>query len=158
MTSESRQAARKPRVLFLCTGNSCRSQMAEGWVRHLYGQSIEAYSAGTAAYGLNPDAVAVMREAGVDIRGQASKTLNQLPVENFDLVVTLCDNAAQACPSVPGASRVIHMPFEDPPRLAAGELSRERALDHYRRVRDAIRLMVEKLPNWLEDNPVNPVK
>ncbi|GIW89823.1 MAG: arsenate reductase [Pirellulaceae bacterium] len=140
----------KPRVLFLCTGNSCRSQMAEGWARELLGDRLEAYSAGTSPHGLNPDAVEVMREAGVDISRQFSKTVNELPVDSFDLVVTLCDEASQSCPQLPGAHRVVHVPFDDPPRLAAAEASYERGLDHYRRVRDEIRRFVESLPQWLE--------
>ncbi len=141
--------ARKLRVLFLCTGNSCRSQMAEGWARALKGDSIEAFSAGVERHGLNPDAVAVMREAGVDITGQRSKTVDELPPVDFDYVVTVCDNARESCPVFPARVRTVHRSFDDPPRLAREAASREAALDCYRRVRDEIRQFVQTLPGSL---------
>jgi arsenate reductase len=137
------------KILFLCTGNSCRSQMAEGWARHLRGDRIEAYSAGIEAHGLNPDAVRVMAEAGVDISGQRSKLVGELRGIEFDYVVTVCDNARQACPVVPGKGRMVHVGFGDPPRLAAGARTDEERLAVYRRVRDAIRAFVETLPDAL---------
>lgn len=137
------------KILFLCTGNSCRSQMAEGWARHLKGDVIEAYSAGIEAHGLNPNAVRVMAEAGVDIRSQRSKHVNELQDIAFDYVVTVCDHAHEACPLFPGGTKVIHVGFDDPPRLAQGAKSEEEALAHYRRVRDEIRAFVEKLPGTL---------
>ena len=137
------------KILFLCTGNSCRSQMAEGWARHLHGDRIEAYSAGIEAHGLNPDAVRVMAEAGVDISGQRSKLVGELRGVAFDYVVTVCDNAREACPVFPGRAKVAHVGFDDPPRLAAGAQTEEQRLAPYRRVRDAIRAFVETLPNAL---------
>ena len=137
------------KILFLCTGNSCRSQMAEGWARHLRGDRIEAYSAGIEAHGLNPDAVRVMAEAGVDISGQRSKLVGELLGVEFDYVVTVCDNAREACPVFPGRAQVVHVGFDDPPRLAAGARTEEERLAIYRRVRDAIRAFVETLPDGL---------
>jgi thioredoxin type arsenate reductase len=132
------------RVLFLCTGNSCRSQMAEGWAHALKSDRVEAYSAGTSPHGLNPMAVRAMAEAGVDISGHTSKRPEQIGVE-FDVVVTVCDSAHEACPVFPGA-RVVHAGFEDPPRLAKNARSDEEAMAHYRRVRDEIRAFVLTLP------------
>jgi arsenate reductase len=135
------------RVMFLCTGNSCRSQMAEGWARALRAGQVEAYSAGTNPHGLNPLAVRAMAEAGVDISGHTSKRPEDLGVP-FDVVVTVCDSAHEACPVFPGA-RVVHVGFEDPPRLARGAPSEEAAMVHYRRVRDEIRAFIETLPGSL---------
>jgi arsenate reductase (thioredoxin) len=137
------------RMLFLCTGNSCRSQMAEGWVRQLKNGQIEAYSAGIEAHGLNPDAVRVMAEAGVDISDQRSKLVNELQGMDFDYVVTVCDNASRSCPSFPGRAVVVHVGFDDPPRLAASAATEEERLAPYRRVRDEIRAFVEMLPGSL---------
>ena len=137
------------KVLFLCTGNSCRSQMAEGWARHLEGDVIEPSSAGLEKHGLNPSAVAVMAEAGVDISGHVSKTLEDLEGLRPDIVVTVCDHAHESCPIFPGGVKTMHVGFDDPPRLAAAETDPERALAHYRRVRDEIRAFVETLPEAL---------
>ena len=137
----------KTTILFLCTGNSCRSQMAEGWARHLKSNVIEAYSAGIEKHGLNPLAVKVMAEAGVDISGQRSKTVDELPVQQFDYVVTLCGHANETCPYFPG--RKIHRGFDDPPQLAAGATTEEEVLNHYRRVRDEIRDFILTLPEAL---------
>ena len=137
------------KILFLCTGNSCRSQMAEGWARSLKGDVIEAYSAGVATHGMNPHAVAVMAEAGVDLAGQHSKHVDDLAEVEFDYVVTVCDNAAESCPVFRGRARVVHRPFDDPPRLAREAASEEAALSHYRRVRDEIRDFVSTLPESL---------
>ena len=136
----------KLRILFLCTGNSCRSQMAEGWERKLKSDSLEAHSAGIEAHGLNPRAVTVMDEAGVDISGQQSKTVEQLGNRQFDLVVTVCDHARESCPVLPGNARRVHVGFDDPPRLARSAGTEAEALEHYRRVRDEIRAFVEQLP------------
>lgn len=141
----------KLRILFLCTGNSCRSQMAEGFARALKPGVVEAYSAGVVKHGLNPLAVKVMAEAGVDISGQTSKTLDELPLREFDWIVTLCGHAAENCPYFPGQARRAHRGFDDPPALAKGAASEEEALSHYRRVRDEIRAFVEALPDSLED-------
>jgi len=140
------------RILFLCTGNSCRSQMAEGWARHLKGDDIEAYSAGIEKHGLNPNAVKVMAEAGVDISKHQSQTVNELPVREFDYVVTVCGHASENCPIFPGKAKVVHVGFDDPPKLAADAKNEEEALRHYRRVRDEIRAFVETLPGSLNGN------
>jgi arsenate reductase len=134
------------KILFLCTGNSCRSQMAEGWARHLQGDEIEAFSAGIETHGLNPDAVRVMAEAGVDISAQRAKLLDELRGLEFDCVVTVCDHAREACPVFPGKVRVIHAGFDDPPRLAANAKTEEERLAPYRRVRDEIRAFIETHP------------
>ncbi len=141
---------RKLKVLFLCTGNSCRSQMAEGWARHLKGDVIEAYSAGIETHGLNPHAVRVMAEAGVDISAHRSKHVDEIREIPFDYVVTVCDHAYESCPLFPGKTKVIHVGFDDPPRLAKEVKTEQEALDHYRRVRDEIRRFVESLPGSLE--------
>ncbi len=138
------------KILFLCTGNSCRSQMAEGWARHLKGDVLEPYSAGIETHGLNPNAVKVMAEAGVDISQQRSKHVDELGDIPFDHVVTVCDHAHEACPVFSGKTRVRHMGFDDPPRLAKQAATEEEALHHYRRVRDEIRTFVDTLPDALE--------
>jgi arsenate reductase len=135
------------RVLFLCTGNSCRSQMAEAWARALRAAEIDAHSAGTHPQGLNPLAVRAMAEVGIDIAGWASKRPEDLPGP-FDVVVTVCDAAHESCPVWPGG-RVVHRGFDDPPRLARGARSDDEAMPHYRRVRDEIRAFVETLPAGL---------
>ena len=138
-------AAERPlRVLFLCTGNSCRSQMAEGWAHALKPREIQAYSAGTNPHGLNPLAVRAMREAGVDISTHRSRRPEEIGVD-FDVVVTVCDSAHESCPVFAGA-RIVHVGFDDPPRLAKGAASDEEAMPHYRRVRDEIRAFIERLP------------
>ncbi|MEX1230669.1 MAG: arsenate reductase ArsC [Planctomycetaceae bacterium] len=129
----------KPKVLFLCTGNSCRSQMAEGWAHHLLGDQIEPYSAGIEAHGMNPHAVRVMHEAGVDITGQSSKLVGTLDDVPFDAVITVCGHADENCPLFLRRARVIHVGFDDPPKLAQSAATEEEGLGHYRRVRDEIR-------------------
>lgn len=138
------------KVLYLCTGNSCRSQMAEAWTRHLKGERIEAFSAGVSPHGVDPRAIRVMGEAGIDLSDRQSKHLSVFDDMEFDYVVTLCDHAHDSCPVFPAKTRVLHVGFPDPPRLAAGAASEEEALDHYRRVRDAIRRFVERLPEALD--------
>jgi arsenate reductase len=140
------------KILFLCTGNSCRSQMAEGWARQLRAHEIEAYSAGIETHGLNPHAVQVMAEVGVDITSQLSQNVEQLSHIEFDYVVTVCDHAAKSCPIFKGNAIVIHQPFDDPPRLAQEAVTEEAGLDHYRRVREEIRQYVESLPDTLTEN------
>ncbi len=108
-------AVRRLKVLFLCTGNSCRSQMAEGWARHLAGDAIEPYSAGIEAKGLDPLMVQVMEEAGVSMASNRSKTVEELEDQEFDYVITLCDHARETCPCFPGKAKVIHHGFPDPP-------------------------------------------
>ena len=141
----------KVRILFLCTGNSCRSQMAEGWARHLKSEEIEAYSAGVSPRGVDPRAVRAMAEVGIGISGQRSKSLDELRGITFDYVITLCDHAHQSCPAFPGRVKVVHVGFEDPPQLAKNARSEEEAMMHYRRIRDEIRAFVERLPQALMD-------
>jgi arsenate reductase len=145
---EGRVSDRK-KILFLCTGNSCRSQMAEGLCRHLHEAGIDAYSAGIEKHGLNPLAVRAMAEIGIDISEHASKTLDDLSGIDFDYVVTVCGHADETCPIFPRATRKIHRGFDDPPRLAAGAASDDEAMVHYRRVRDEIRDYLETLPGAL---------
>ena len=142
--------ARKLRILFLCTGNSCRSQMAEGFARKLKGDLLEPYSAGIETHGLNPHAVRVMAEAGVDISTHRSKHVDELRDVPLDVVVTVCGHAHETCPALPGAPRIVPVGFDDPPRLAQSAQTEEEALDHYRRVRDEIRVFVERLPEGIQ--------
>jgi arsenate reductase len=135
---------KKAKVLFLCTGNSCRSQMAEGWTRHLLDDLIEVHSAGTITKGLNPHAIRVMQEAGVNISQQTSKTTADVQHHDFDLVVTVCGHANESCPAYLKKGKVIHIPFDDPPQLAEKAASESEALEHYRRVREEIREFVNK--------------
>jgi arsenate reductase (thioredoxin) len=137
---------KRAKVLFLCTGNSCRSQMAEGWARHLLADIVEPYSAGIETHGLNPRAVAVMAEAGVDISAHHSKTLADLRGIQFDLVITVCSDADRNCPFFPGQVKRIHHGFDDPPRLAQDAKSEAEVLGHYRRVRDEIKSFILTLP------------
>jgi arsenate reductase len=142
--------APKIKVLFLCTGNSCRSQMAEGWARHLKTCEIAPYSAGIEKHGMNPHAVKVMAEAGIDITGQFSKTTADLGPIEFDYVITVCGHADEHCPVFPGNAKIIHVPFDDPPKLSAALPDGEDKLAIYRRVRDQIRAYIETLPESLE--------
>lgn len=137
------------KVLFLCTGNSCRSQMAEGWAKHRKPDSIQAYSAGIETHGLNPNAVQVMAEAGVDISQHQSQHADELQDVAFDYVITVCGHADEHCPAFAGKTKVIHHPFDDPPRLARDAQTEEEALAHYRRVRDEIREFIQTLPDSL---------
>jgi arsenate reductase len=140
----------KTKVLFLCTGNSCRSQMAEGWAHKLKADSIEAYSAGIETHGLNPDAVRVMADAGVDIASQRSKNVSELRNIDFDYVVTVCGHANENCPLFLTRAKVVHVGFDDPPKLAANATTEEERLAPYRRVRDEIRAFVQGLPESLK--------
>jgi arsenate reductase (thioredoxin) len=140
----------KTKLLFLCTGNSCRSQMAEGWARHLKADSIEPYSAGIETHGMNPHAIKVMAEASVDISTQRSKLASELGDIEFDYVVTVCGHANEHCPLFRGKAKIIHVGFDDPPRLAAEAKTDEERLGAYRRVRDEIRAFVETLPASLD--------
>ena len=138
----------KKKILFLCTGNSCRSQMAEGFARARHGGVLKAYSAGVETHGLNPRAVAVMAEAGVDISGQRSQHVDEHAGLEPDLVVTVCDHAAEVCPVFPGAKRTIHHSFDDPAKADGTE---EEILAEFRRVRDEIDAWVRDLPGrWRE--------
>ncbi|MFH1216431.1 MAG: arsenate reductase ArsC [Pseudomonadota bacterium] len=141
----------KKTVLFLCTGNSCRSQMAEGWGRYFHGDQYDFYSAGIETHGLNQMAVTVMAEAGIDISGNHSKTTDELRVRDFDYVITVCGHAGENCPIFPARTKVIHQGFDDPPQLAKNAENREEALACYRRVRDQIRDFVFSLPQLLAE-------
>ncbi len=135
------------KILFLCTGNSCRSQMAEGWAGELAKGRYQAYSAGVEKHGLNPNAVQVMAEAGVDISGQVSKLVEDLPEKEFDYVITLCGHAAENCPMFMGPAKRIHVGFDDPARAGGDE---ESVLEAFRKVRDEIRDYVSGLPRALD--------
>ena len=141
------------KILFLCTGNSCRSQMAEAWCRALHPGHYEAYSAGTIAKGLNPKMVQVMKELGIDPTiHQSSKTLTSVidAGVKLDIVVTVCGHAHETCPLFPGGkTRVVHVGFEDPPELEKTAKTPDEALGHYRRVRDEIRDFIIGLPGTL---------
>lgn len=141
---------KKLKILFLCTGNSCRSQMAEGWAKNLRSEVMEAYSAGVETHGMNLSAVRVMSEAGVDISGHHSKLADDLMDIPFDFVVTVCDHARESCPVFPGHAVIFPNGFDDPPALAKNAGNEEEALDHYRRVRDEIRDFILTLPGVLE--------
>jgi arsenate reductase len=131
----------KTRVLFLCTHNSARSQVAEGLLRHLAGDRFEVHSAGTEATSVRPEAIKAMAELGVDISGQGSKTLERYLGEPFDYVVTVCDDANEACPVFPGAERRLHWSFRDPSRA---EGSDEERLEVFRKVRDEIQARISE--------------
>jgi arsenate reductase len=139
----------KIRMLFLCSGNACRSQMAEGWARFLKPLEIEAFSAGISAGDIDPIAVRVMREAGVDISAQHSKHVSIFKDAEFDYVITVCDHVREVCPVYPGHGKVFHHAFIDPPAAASAEGNDEDVLDVYRRVRDEIRDFVASLPGSL---------
>jgi arsenate reductase len=141
----------KKRILFLCTGNSCRSQMAEGFTNALRDDEFEAFSAGVEPKPVDPRAMAVMAEENIDIAGQTSKDVEQFVGQPWDWVVTLCDNARESCPFFPGPVQRVHRGFSDPPQLAEGAASEEEALAHYRKVRDQIKEFVLGLPGSLED-------
>ena len=141
---------KKLKILFLCTGNSCRSQMAEGWAHALKSDVIEAYSAGIETHGLNPNAVKVMAEAGVDISGQKSKNVADLLHIPFDYVITVCGHANGNCPFFPGKAKIVHVGFDDPPKLAEQVEGKEEKLNCYRRVRDEIKAFIETLPEHLK--------
>jgi len=136
----------KIKILFLCVGNSCRSQMAEGWARKLKGDLIEPYSAGLKVMGLNPRAVRVMAEAGVDISAQRSKHVDDLKDLALDYVLSVCE---AECPVFPGRTKVLHVMFPDPVGLAKNAHTEQEALSHYRRVRDQIKAYIETLPESL---------
>jgi arsenate reductase len=142
-------AHRRPKILFLCTGNSCRSQMAEGWMRALRSDLVEAYSAGVEPKALDPRAVRVMREAGVDISEHRSKDVSEFLHVDLDLVITVCDHARESCPVFPGRVPIVSVGFDDPPRLAEGARTEEESLQPYRRVRDEIRRFVAGFPDTL---------
>ena len=135
----------KLKMLFLCTGNSCRSQMAEAWTRLLKGDRFDAYSAGVQPKPIDPRAVKAMAETGIDISEQKSKDVDVFGNMEFDYVITLCDDARESCPYFPAKTKLIHQGFEDPPKLAEGAKNEEEAMAPYRRVRDEIRAFVKTL-------------
>jgi arsenate reductase len=138
------------KVLFLCTHNSCRSQMAEGWARHLLKDRFESYSAGIDPTRVDPRAIQVMGEAGVDISSHHAKRISEIQDVDFDYVVTVCDQAREQCPYFPARVGVLHVGFDDPPFLAGEAKDEREALAIYRRVRDEIRRFIEELPHVLE--------
>ena len=137
--------------LFLCTGNSCRSQIAEGWSIYLKSDVIEAYSAGICPIGVSPRAIKIMAEAGVDISNHTSKHIDDLKGIGFDYVITLCDNAAQNCPVFKAETKIIHKPFKDP-YFAAG--SEKQIMNEFRKVREQIKKFIETLPESIEDSKI----
>ena len=141
--------SKKVSVLFLCTGNSCRSQMAEGLCRHFRGETIEPASAGIETHGLNPMAVKAMAEIGIDISDHRSTSLDEFEDREFDYVVTVCGHANESCPVLPAGTRRVHQGFDDPPKLAASAATEEEAMQHYRRVRDEIKEYILTLPETL---------
>lgn len=132
-------------ILFLCTSNSCRSQMAEGWAKHLFGDKLKVSSAGSDPTSVNPRAIEVMAEVGIDISAQHSKSAADFRTAGVDLVFTLCGDAREKCPIWPGAATIQHQGFDDPPALAKGEQSVAAELQHYRRVRDEIGAWIKRL-------------
>ncbi len=131
----------KQKVLFLCTGNACRSQMAEGWLRHLGGERFAAYSAGLVAHGKNPRAIAAMQVAGVDISGQKSEALDSSLLNSIDLLITVCSHADERCPLVPASCQKQHWPFDDPAKASGTE---DEIMAEFYRVRDQIRDRIKK--------------
>lgn len=139
----------KLNILFLCTGNSCRSQMSEAWAKALKSETIKAYSAGIEAHGLNPYAVKVMNEAGIDMTTQSSKQVDEISDISFDYVIAVCGHAAEHCPSTINSAQLITYTFDDPPALTADEKDEETKLNAYRRVRDEIKDFILSLPGAL---------
>ena len=146
----------KIKILYLCTGNSCRSQMAEGWTRHLKSDQIEAFSAGIETHGLNPHMVKVMDEAGVDVSNQKSENIRDFAEHDLDVVITVCGHAHETCPVFPANCKVVHTGFPDPPKmakeLAEKGATEEEQLDCYRTVRDEIKEYILTLPESLSEN------
>lgn len=139
----NRMSAKRIRILVLCTGNSCRSQMAEGFFRHYGGQSVDVFSAGTEPKGVNPITVRVMNEIGADISAQTSNHAREYVDQTFDYVITVCDNAARNCPRFPGEGTKLHWPFDDPAEAIGSDAD---VLNQFRRVRDEIGA---KTKDWL---------
>ena len=138
----------KKNVLFLCTGNSCRSQMAEGWGKALKSEKFNFFSAGTKKHGLNPRAVQVMKEAGVDISAHSSNTTDELGEIEMDFVFTVCSDAHENCPYFPGG-KIVHVGFDDPPRMTRDMSDEEEVITVYRRVRDEIKEMVFNIETYM---------
>lgn len=140
----------KKKILFLCTGNSCRSQMAEGFGRKYFGDKFDIYSAGIEKHGMNQRAMKVMSEKGIDLSSHSSKTLDDLGAIHFDYVFTVCGHAHESCPIFRGKAKIIHVGFDDPPKLAQGLTDEEEILKHYRRVRDEIEVFARNLISYLD--------
>lgn len=140
-------------IMFLCTGNSCRSQMAEGFCRKYWGELFHVYSAGTKKHGMNERAMKVMKESGVDISSHYSKTTDELPKITFDYVVTVCDSARESCPYFPGG-KIVHIGFQDPPALTREMSDEEEIVNVYRRVRDEIEEAMKNLSTFLGEKNI----
>lgn len=141
------ESGKKAKILFLCTGNACRSQMAEGWAKHLKSDVIEAHSAGVWPAGVSSRAIKVMNEAGVDISSHKSRHVDEFAQVEFDYVITLCDNAQEQCPIFPGKARLVHRAFNDPVMMTGTD---DEIMAAFRRTRDEIRAFVETLPESIE--------
>ncbi len=141
----------KLKILFLCTGNSCRSQMAEGFARHLKANQLDVWSAGLERHGMNQNAIQVMKEKGIDITTHSSKLLDELTDITFDYVVTVCGHAHETCPVFSGDCKMVHVGFDDPPKMAQEFDDIELQLDCYRKVRDEIEQYIQTLPQSLPD-------
>lgn len=139
----------KTKVLFLCTGNSCRSQMAEGFGKKFFSDEFDIYSAGIEKHGMNPRAMKVMSEKGIDLNHHSSKTLSDLGTMKFDYVFTVCGHANENCPVFLGQAKVIHVGFDDPPKLAIGLSDEDKILDQYRRVRDEIETFIINIKKFI---------
>ncbi len=140
----------KEKILFLCTGNSCRSQMAEGFGKKFLKEKFDVYSAGIEKHGLNQNAVKVMNEAGIDISDHMSKTVDELEIKEFEYVITVCGHANENCPFFPAKTKVIHKGFDDPPRLALDAKTEDEKIYHYRRVRDEIKEYILSLKKGIK--------
>jgi len=152
MVDEARPS--KVKVLFLCTHNSCRSQMAEGWTHKLKSDVVEAHSAGTETRKVDPYVIKVMMEDGVNIYNYKSKHVDTMVDQEFDYVITVCDDAREVCPVFPKATKLLHVRFDDPSAMAEDARSEKESLQNYRRIRDEIRAFIEELPEALEPHPV----
>jgi len=138
-------------ILYLCTGNSCRSQMAEGWTRHFGGDRVNVESAGIEAHGKNPRAIAIMSDAGIDISGQESTVVSDAMMQRADIVVTVCGHADEQCPVVPPGAEKIHWPLSDPARATGTE---EEIMQSFRETRDEVKRRVQEL---LDDRELGPL-
>jgi len=141
---------KKTKILFLCTGNSIRSQIAEAWAHHLKEDEIDAYSAGVSPCGVSPFTVEVMAEVGIDMSQNKSKHVGNFQDIPFDYVITVCSHAHEHCPMFPGETKIIHVGFDDPMMYSEDGDSHEEILSHFRRTRDDIKAFVEKLPDTIE--------
>lgn len=131
----------KKKILVLCTGNSCRSQMAEGYLRHFAKDKAQIYSAGVETHGVNPRAVQIMKEDGIDISGQTSNNINEYVGIDFDFIITVCDNARERCPYFPGTAKRLHHNFSDPAKAKGTE---QEIMEEFRKVRNEIKNFSEK--------------